>query len=200
MTTVFYSSQSFNSKTGNIPQQWIGATREESKATCTGCPLLDNGCYARRARIAWGHSNVIRSVKDKSIEAALRGSIRSARYIRFGTIGDPSAIDPAVYDEHMRLARAYELGVLSYTYFWRTRGSWLRGKALASCDTVCMMSITPSRQAGGLLCTCLNPIRSFRPKTARLTMVQRSSCVRLNAQIARSPAMIAAYVTRPGKL
>jgi hypothetical protein len=98
--------------------------------------LLDNGCYAHRARIAWGHANVIRSTKARSIEAALRASIRSARYIRFGTIGDPSAIDPNLYDEHMRLARSYGLGVLSYTHLWRTRGRWLRGKALASCDSM----------------------------------------------------------------
>ena len=36
----------------------------------------------------------------------------------------------------MHLARSYGLDVLSYTHFWRTRGAWLRGKALASCDSM----------------------------------------------------------------
>jgi len=135
---LFYVGNSSNSKTGNIVQQFIGGTREESKKTCTGCPLLDNHhCYAQYRSEAWAHTWLIKKQKEKdyTLKGALKKRDPKSRYIRLGSIGDPSAIKLDNYLRIVAQAKKVGLGILSYTHFWKSRGSHLRGLALASCDS-----------------------------------------------------------------
>jgi hypothetical protein len=135
---AYYTPRSSNRKTGNIPQQFVGLTRQESKATCHGCPLLASSCYAHRGTENWAHSGVIKAAgqgKDYSLATAIRDRHPTARYVRFGAIGDPSGLGARMYRQAEQLVRDAGLGVLSYTHFWRTRGKALKGHAMASCET-----------------------------------------------------------------
>lgn len=131
-----WTSRSANRKTGDIPQQFIGSTREESKASCTGCPLLaDRTCYSHFGTEAWGHTTMIKASsrgKDYSLETALAQRAVSAKYVRMGAIGDPASTPVKTIT---RKVRKLGLGVLCYTHFWATRGKGLKGLAMASCDT-----------------------------------------------------------------
>ena len=61
-SSVLYTSQSENRKTGNIPQQYIGTSREESRDSCRGCPLLERVCYAQNGTVGhFGHPNMLKS-------------------------------------------------------------------------------------------------------------------------------------------
>lgn len=136
---LYYVARSCNQKTGDIPQQFVGATRDESRATCQGCPLLDTICYAQNGTEAYfGHRQIIKTAatgKDYSIEQALKKRNKRSKYVRFGAIGDPSAIEPETYTKHERMVRESGMGLLSYTHFWKSRGQHLKGRAMASCDT-----------------------------------------------------------------
>lgn len=134
---ALYTSKSNNVKTGNIPQQFIGANREDSKLSCKGCPLLEKVCYAQNGTEAYfGHNSVIRANnkgKDYSLQNALDNRAKSAKYFRLGAIGDPSAVKDVI--KVGEKIREEGLGVLSYTHFWNSRGEFLKGHAMASCDT-----------------------------------------------------------------
>ena len=135
---VFYIGRSANSKTGDIPQQFIGGTREESMQTCVGCKLLESKvCYAQYYTEGWAHTGIIKrqDYKDYSLEHALATKRPTAKYFRFGAIGDPSAINMTAYLYAEGLIKKAGLRILNYTHFWKTRGSHLIGKAMASCDT-----------------------------------------------------------------
>lgn len=152
-----YTSKSLNKKTGNIIQQFIGKSRDESKATCKGCPLLkikrdkaeaDKGqatCYSQNGTESWAHSHMIRTLergKDYSLRHALDHRDKESRYVRFGVIGDASGIDPKKLTRDEQTVRDAGLGVLNYTHFWKIRGkektpkgAHLKGHAMASVDT-----------------------------------------------------------------
>jgi hypothetical protein len=146
MIKLYYTARSDNSKTGDIPQQWIGADHDESKRSCvdtdgTPCPLLAKICYAQNGTVGHlGFGRVISTSRKDAGRYALRSALNrrslKARFVRFGSIGDPSAIAVRLYTYHYNMVRKVGLGVLSYTHFWKTKGSRLKGKALASCDTM----------------------------------------------------------------
>lgn len=156
MVSLYYTARSANRKTGDIPQQWIGGSIEETRQTCVGCPLLDPAprnpdggsfrirhfglrCYAHGGFVRMAHKSVLKHAAANperySLYAALSGRVVSARFARFAAIGDPSAIDPATYAAHEALCRAAGLGVISYTHFGDAHGKWLKGQALYSADT-----------------------------------------------------------------
>ena len=135
---AYYLPRSKNVKTGDIPQQFVGLTRDESKKSCTGCPLLESTCYAQNGTESWAHTGVVKAAatgKDYSLERALAKRSPTARYVRFGTIGDPSGLGAKAYKIAAKAVRDAGLGILSYTHFWRTRGKSLKGQAMASCET-----------------------------------------------------------------
>lgn len=140
--SVYYTSGASNRKTGDMPSQYIGATRQESLSTCTGCPLLANKeCYAQFGSPALGHASIIRTAQKSGrdrydIDTALQNVSEHANYMRFGAIGDPSAIKPEVFIEHEDKARSAGLGVICYTHHWRQPfAEHLKERSLASCDT-----------------------------------------------------------------
>lgn len=146
-----YIPKSQNEKTGRTVSQFIGASREESEQTCRICPLWkENTCYAQDGSPQMGHSSVLRVVRngeDRSIEHALIHKHKTAKYARFGSIGDPGSIAPEVYQDHEQQTRGAGLGVISYTHQWYLpHAQFLKGHALASADN--MKDVVDSVAAG----------------------------------------------------
>ena len=136
-----YVAQSHNVKTGIVPAQYIGSSREESESTCRMCPLWkDDTCYAQDGSVQMGHNQllkVVRSGRDRGLDQALEGAREDAEYVRFGTIGDPGSIAPEVYQDHEAQVREWGFGILSYTHQWfLPHAQHLKGHALASADTM----------------------------------------------------------------
>jgi len=71
------------------------------------------------------------------LREALNKRHPSARFVRFGAIGDPSAINRGTFIKHYNVIRKLGMGILSYTHFWKvgSRGEYLKGRSLASCDS-----------------------------------------------------------------
>jgi len=137
-SAAMWTATTANSKTGNIPTLWVGSTREESKASCKGCPLLDNGCYAQGGTPSMGHSSMIRAAdkgKTYSLKDALLQSSRSAKMARFGAIGDPGALPLTYLNKAVKAVRSVGLDVVGYTHHWRGLPK-LAGVFMASCDTL----------------------------------------------------------------
>lgn len=134
-----YVSRSENVKTGTLPAQFIGSSREQSENTCRICPLWrDNVCYAQDGSPRMGHSSVLRVTRkgyDRTLTHALVNAHPQARYVRFGSIGDPGSIDPETYQAHEGQVREQGFGVLAYTHQWYLEhAQHLKGHALASAD------------------------------------------------------------------
>ena len=138
-SNVRYGAQSKNSKTGNLPTQWIGTSREESMSTCTPCPLLTAGtCYSQFGTPRMGLSSINKvDIGKRSLKLALEGKHKDAKYFRMAAIGDSGSIKAEVYLDHDKQIREAGLGVLNYTHHWHLEhAQHLKGLALASCDTM----------------------------------------------------------------
>ena len=137
-SAAMWTGTTTNTKTGDIPTLWVGSTRDESKASCKGCPMLDNGCYAQSGTPAMGHSSMIRAAargKKYTLRAALGTAKRSAKMARFGAIGDPGALPKSYLDKAINAVRSIGLDVIGYTHHWQTKAH-LAGVFMASCDTL----------------------------------------------------------------
>ena len=138
-----------NPKTGPAPTLWVGATREESHESCAGCALHKDyapdgkgRCYAQMGRLAFTHSSMIKAHERDpgrySFERAMNRRTVRDRIVRFGAIGDPSAID---HDTLRRwidyiLDQPQGLSVIGYTHHWRKpENQWLRDYFMASCES-----------------------------------------------------------------
>lgn len=142
MKTLFAFSKG-NRKTGPVIGAFHGGTREESKASCKGCPYLkDKSCYSQFGTPSFGHSSMIRA-QDKGKDYSLPASERAAktrtgdtraRGIRVGEIGDPSGMKKSEFKAARKLAGEMGVPLLCYTHFWRkgSRGAWLKGESMAS--------------------------------------------------------------------
>jgi len=138
-----WTATTTNKKTDNVPTLWIGATREESKASCGSCPLLKrNGgkarCYAQHGTPAMAHAQMVKSHaagKDYGFAEAMAGRWSGARMARFGAIGDPVGLFPTLLLSWVGKVRELGLSVVGYTHRWR-EAPWLRGVFMASCDTL----------------------------------------------------------------
>jgi len=149
--SIQYAAKSQNVKTGPIPTQWIGATREESEDTCRVCPLwARNVCYSQDGSPRLGHSALLKKVRqgvDRGIDQAITNAHEDAEFVRFGSIGDPGSIRPEVYDAHEKRFREEGMGVISYTHHWfLPHATFLKGKALASADN--MQDVVDAVDAG----------------------------------------------------
>jgi len=130
---------STNTKTGDVPTMYIGRTREESKASCKGCPMLEDGtCYAQFGTPAIAHSGMAKAHargKDYTLETALGGSRRAAKMARLGAIGDPGALSLRYLKRAVAKIRGMGMDAIGYTHHWRGRPD-LAGVLMASCDTI----------------------------------------------------------------
>lgn len=137
--TVLWNATTRNRKTGNVPTAWIGPTLAEARASCAGCPALDAGCYAHSGTPRIGLASIARTPgKDRSLRAALRDRVASARMVRYTALGDGGRVPRAVADDIVATVRAAGLQLVGYTHHWREEqvaDSW-RGRLMASADTL----------------------------------------------------------------
>ena len=141
LVRMLWVGVSGNIKTGNIPQGYVGESKEENRASCEGCPLLDDGCYHHQGTGRMAHSSMIRANKKNparyELKTALKKAVRTARYARGAVGGDPAALTREQVDGYISTLRSAGLkGLLLYTHFWEGRGAHLKGVAMASCDTL----------------------------------------------------------------
>jgi len=132
-----------NAKTGVIPTQYVGRTREETISSCRGCnlhPSADGGCYAWTGR-AIRAANSVRRAADRGRPSTLLDALdrtpRSACAVRFGAIGDPARVKRETTLADLATARHHKLKVLGYTHHWLAEPCTgvLRNNFLASCET-----------------------------------------------------------------
>lgn len=146
-----------NTKTGKIPSAYPAST-EQAWTSCEGCSLRSKVRPFRRIAnrlqfyidrynptcYFWSGLGRIGTLmlqryaaagKDFSLEHALSSCLVSVKAIRMSAGGDPASTPILEYRHYLRLARAAGLAWLDYTHFWESRGAWLRGSAMASCDS-----------------------------------------------------------------
>ena len=71
-----------------------------------------------------------------TFEYAMGRRYAAARMARFGSIGDPSAINHATLHRWIMMVRAERMSVVGYTHHWRDPANqWLRDHFMASCET-----------------------------------------------------------------
>jgi hypothetical protein len=143
-TRALWRGESSNRKTGNTLSLWVGDTREASKASCEGCPLLAHKeCYAQNGLPGVAHAGMVKAAARKGREAGgytLAASAAKADrglYARVSQIGDASRLDRGSFRASVTYIRRHFAGVLSYTHMWREVAA--RGDAdlfTASCGSL----------------------------------------------------------------
>ncbi len=142
VTDCVYTPTSSNTKTGNIPQVWVGGTEDQGRASCdkVECPMRPWAggpvkCYAWVGTARLGYIGVLRNPAQHTLEQAVARRHPSARAIRVGAIGDPGVLPKRWWTKIHRVAAKENLQVLSYTHGWRKRPD-LAGMTVASCDSL----------------------------------------------------------------
>lgn len=138
-----------NDKTGPIPTSYPADTAA-AWASCEGCVLRAGKrypgkrnpekpqCYFWYGQAEHGMLKMQEAAargKDYSLPYALAKRRKAAKAVRMAGGGDPATTVPAEYFGFESLVHAAGLAFLSYTHFWKSKGSWLKGHAMASCDT-----------------------------------------------------------------
>lgn len=158
MVEVLWVARTGDRKTGPIPIGYIGGSREESLATCKGCPLLkrEHGgkhagegpmCNAHYGTLGLAHNGLAKGVvahpgRDRTLERALEDRWKGARYVRFPALGDPARLPGRQLWQIRDAIREEGLGLLGYTHFWRdvgkasSKGRLLRQTFMASCGSL----------------------------------------------------------------
>jgi hypothetical protein len=115
-----------NSKTGNVASLYIGRTKDESLATCEGCPLLANKrCYSQfgtphmgAASMRKRHDRLGREDGGYSF-ANLARSLTPDTWLRDAQLGDSGRLDRVAIRAAHTVARRLGRGVIAYTHAWR---------------------------------------------------------------------------------
>lgn len=121
---IYWIPTTTNRKTGNVPTAFVGRSREESKKSCAGCPLLGKDCYSQKGVVAVSHNSMLKSVAKRgeraySLRSALERRSIGAKFVRFTAIGDGARCNPEEVRAAHDTARSEGLGWLAYTHFWR---------------------------------------------------------------------------------
>ena len=137
-TEMIWTARSKNTKTGDIPQGYVGQTIDKAKATCTGCPILSL-CYHWKGSSQLGHASMTRGYAKNperySLENALPHSARSANYVRGAVGGDPWVFTKeTVKGWFQAIKDAGMKGLILYTHFAKDKAAHLKGLAMASCN------------------------------------------------------------------
>jgi len=146
--SMLWRPTSRNIKTGNIPQGYVGETKDETEASCAGCkwrkrdPVTKTGggCYYWQGQTQGAHQSMRRRAEDYPEEYtlgyALTNARRAARYVRAAVGGDPNIFRRAtVLSWHNSVQKAGMKGMLIYNHFWSTKGAHLKGLTMASVDS-----------------------------------------------------------------
>ena len=135
---MLWVGRSKNDKTGDIPQGYVGADREQTEKSCEGCPLRKGGCYhwqgAIRAQSSMQRAHAKNPDSDRySLSRAIGESRRTARYARGAVGGDPWVFDRETVEGWRSDLNDQGLrGLLLYTHFAADKGAHLKGLAMAS--------------------------------------------------------------------
>jgi len=135
--TMLWLARSKNAKTGDIPQGYVGATTEETEQSCDGCPMFRKGCYHWQGTPSIAHKAITKTHQKDSkrytLEKAIKGSVRSARYARGAVGGDPWVFDRETVTGWIDSFKSEGIkGLLLYTHFAADKGAHLKGLAMAS--------------------------------------------------------------------
>jgi len=143
---ILWTARSSNTKTGDVPTAWIGRTREATRTSCAGCPLLGTaeragGCYAHSGQPATALASVRRAERTDPTRYTLVSAIgkrhKQARMVRVSAIGDIGRSGADIARGIVGTVKAAGLSLVGYTHHWQetdVRTSW-RGRLMASCDT-----------------------------------------------------------------
>ena len=149
MATMLWRPDSRNTKTGPIPQGYVGATRQETEESCKGCPMRrrnkstgkGGGCYFWNGQATGAQTSMQRRAAERpaeyTLDHALNFARRTANYVRGAVGGDPCIFTrDQVKGWHNQTRAAGLRGLLLYTHFFDTKGSHLKHLAMASVDTL----------------------------------------------------------------
>lgn len=167
-TGALWRGKSSNRKTGNTLSLWVGETREASKASCEGCPLLvSKKCYAQNGLPGIAHSGMVKAAARKGREAGgytLAASAAKAdrgMYARVSQIGDAARLDRGSFRAAVTYIRRHFAGVLSYTHMWREVAA--RGDAdLFTASTGSLEEADEALAAGFARATVVLPWDAYR--------------------------------------
>lgn len=156
---MLWVGQSDNRKTGNVPTAYVGATAEETLATCqkVRCPLLPlryggrggqiheglklHTCYAWTGPPRWAQAAMQKAlIAGQSIRWSLTRVLSqvapSARIARYTAIGDGGVAGVGVRDEVVAQVKAAGLELVGYTAgWWADFAAHWRGHLMASTFT-----------------------------------------------------------------
>ena len=142
MLNILWTSRSDNRKTGNVPNAWIGLSREEAEDSCSGCGMLETGCYAHHGAVLIGSMSVTRAAKKNpsryTLDVALKERHKKAKMVRVTALGDIGRSGKEVADEITDTVRETGLALVGYTHHWRearVAEAW-QGRLMASCDSL----------------------------------------------------------------
>lgn len=140
--TLLWTARSGNTKTGDVPTAWVGATLEEARQSCLGCPLLDAGCYAHSGSVGMGglsaRKGATRNPDRYTLKSALANRSASARMARFTAIGDIGRIGREMATALRATVQKVGLAVVGYTHHWReaeVADAW-KGSLMASTESL----------------------------------------------------------------
>jgi len=149
MATMYWRPDSRQTKTGPIPQGYVGKDRAETERSCKGCPLRrrnkttgkGGGCYYWQGQIQGAHKSMRARAEqhpdEYTLDYALQHSRRTANYVRGAVGGDPNIFSrQEVQSWHTKVRNKGMRGLLLYTHFFDTKGSHLKNLAMASVDTL----------------------------------------------------------------
>ena len=143
---ILWTARSANTKTGDVPTAWVGRSRADTLASCSGCPLLGSaeragGCYAHSGQPATALASVRRAESTDphryTLASALIRRHKGARMVRVSALGDVGRCGRAAADTIVATVRAAGLSLVGYTHHWKdgdVATSW-RGRLMASCDS-----------------------------------------------------------------
>jgi hypothetical protein len=114
-----------NPKTGPIATSYVGSSLMETRASCLGCGLLDDGtglttCYAWTGQVRRGANMVFTGGKDKSLGSAFMRA-PDKRAVRMGAIGDPGRVERHSMAKDVEFLRKRRVSILAYTHHWASK-------------------------------------------------------------------------------
>ncbi len=134
---IVYSPSPGNATTGNMFTAWVGSTRDETNASCAGCPVRVE-CYARSGNVIRGLCSVQKAARRRPEEYTAAGALartpRSGMFSRWTAMGDLARADRHQAETDLHFVANAGLPSLGYTQFpWEA--PWLQPWLRVSCVT-----------------------------------------------------------------
>tara|TARA_R110002072_G_scaffold249084_2_gene408049 strand:+ start:1842 stop:2558 length:717 start_codon:yes stop_codon:yes gene_type:complete len=129
-----------NPKTGPVLVAYLGPTLEHVQASCSGCALFGNGCYAwettQRCGLQFVLNKAATDLRYYTQAAALSRFRARSKVARISAIGDPARVNHVELLHDIENLRLRGFSVVSYTHHWRQKENRkLKSDLLASCNS-----------------------------------------------------------------